>query len=138
MSPASRSSGGNVFVRNRWLDQCERLREKGRLPLAQGNRDLWPMGNMAAELVAQSLGPDEVSKLYQPETPVTAQDLEGLNALVRLRDARCFELEGVVGPGGIGAIGDDEAGTIIQGKLTAAHITSLLMTRSDIPTITKF
>src|ERR1044071_3652883 len=29
-----------------WLRQCVAVRQAGVLPLAQGNRDLWPMGNL--------------------------------------------------------------------------------------------
>jgi raffinose/stachyose/melibiose transport system substrate-binding protein len=105
-----------------WLAQCEQLRRAGKLPLAQGNRDLWPMGNMAAELVAQDLGPAKVAGLYRPGSPVSPEELGGLEALVRLRDARCFELEGVVGPRGIGGIGDDDAKILFLSGKAVQHV----------------
>jgi ABC-type glycerol-3-phosphate transport system substrate-binding protein len=106
----------------RWLDQCARLRERGRLPLAQGNRDLWPMGNMAAELLAQTLGPSAVSKLYEPATPVSPPDISGLGALLKLRDGLCFELEGVLGKGGIGSISDDDAKVLFLSGQATQHV----------------
>jgi ABC-type glycerol-3-phosphate transport system substrate-binding protein len=98
-----------------WLAQCERLREAGWTPLSQGNRDLWPMGNMAAELVAQSLGPTRVADLYQPGRAVTPEDLRGLEALVRLRDEGCFA-------DGIGGMGDDDAKVLFLGGKAAQHV----------------
>src|SRR5262249_59300058 len=38
-----------------WVELCGRLHQERVLPLAQGNRDLWPMGNFAAELLVQAL-----------------------------------------------------------------------------------
>jgi len=98
-----------------WLEQCDRLEQSGRVPLAQGNRDLWPMGNMAAELVAQELGPARVAELYQPGRPVTADDLSALAALVRLRDRGCFA-------DGIGGMSDDDAKVMFLGGKAVQHV----------------
>lgn len=112
----------------RWLDQCTQIREADHLPLAQGNRDLWPMGNMSAELLAQALGPQNVGRLYEPGVPIAAKDAEGLDALIALRDRKCFELEGVVGPGGIASIGDDDAKVLfLSGKATQHVVGSWLL-----------
>ena len=36
-----------------WLELCQKSREAKILPLAQGNRDLWPMGNLSMELLGK-------------------------------------------------------------------------------------
>src|SRR6185436_10937248 len=58
-----------------WMTLCERLRDWRVLPLTQGNRDLWPMGNFAAELLGQSLGTESTAQLFQPGQPVRPSDM---------------------------------------------------------------
>ena len=38
-----------------WIELCAKVRALNILPLAQGNRDLWPMGNFGAELAGKGL-----------------------------------------------------------------------------------
>lgn len=74
-----------------WIALCARLRREGLVPLAQGNEDLWPLGNLAGELLAEELGLDGLARLHAPGVPVGPSDLRGLEPLLALRDAGGFE-----------------------------------------------
>ena len=84
-----------------WLKLCRSIRQAGILPLAQGNRDLWPMGNLGAELLGQSLGADAANRLFQPGTPIHSGDLGGLETFNFLLQNRCFDLPGVLERGAL-------------------------------------
>src|ERR1051326_5395936 len=105
-----------------WRRQCVAIRQAGVLPLAQGNRDLWPMGNLAAELLGQSLGPEASGRLFQAGIAVRPEQLRGLNALVFLRQNHCFDLPGVLDAGAIGSLGDIDAKVMFLGGKSAQHI----------------
>src|SRR5881409_3386607 len=92
-----------------WLQACTIIRQAGILPLAQGNRDLWPMGNLGAELSGQTLGAEGAKRLFQPGRPIQPGDLRGLETLVFLLNHRCFDLPGVLDQGAIGSLGDIDA-----------------------------
>jgi raffinose/stachyose/melibiose transport system substrate-binding protein len=105
-----------------WIKLCERLRELRLLPLAQGNRDLWPMGNLAAELLGQSLGTERSAQLFQPGQPVRAPDTRALDALDTLRRNGAFDLPGVLERGAIGSFSDIDAKVLFLGGKAAQHI----------------
>ncbi|MCO5166033.1 MAG: ABC transporter substrate-binding protein [Planctomycetes bacterium] len=105
-----------------WLRTCEALAAAGHLPLVQGNRDLWPMGNLAAELLAQALEPDDVTRLYRPAVAVEPADLAGLGPLLRLRDQGAFHRAGVVEAGGLGGLSDTDAKVLFLGGKAAQHV----------------
>src|ERR1041385_4062377 len=92
-----------------WRQICLDLRRAGILPLAQGNRDLWPMGNLGAELIGQTLGPDAARRLFESGPAIQPADLRGLETFRFLRQNRCFDLPGVLDQGAIGSLGDIDA-----------------------------
>jgi len=105
-----------------WLQQCVAIRQAGILPLAQGNRDLWPMGNLAAEFLGQSLGAGVSGQLFQPGVALRAEQLRGLNALEFLLHRRCFDLPGVLDAGAVGALSDIDAKVMFLSGKSAQHI----------------
>ncbi len=105
-----------------WLQLCVKLRHRNVLPLAQGNRDLWPMGNLGAELLGQTLGVERSARLFQPRQPIRAEDLRGLNVFTFLLEHHCFDLPGMLDPGGIGSLGDIDAKVLFLSGKSAQHI----------------
>jgi ABC-type glycerol-3-phosphate transport system substrate-binding protein len=105
-----------------WLQQCVAIRQAGILPLAQGNRDLWPMGNLAAEFLGQSLGAGASGQLFQPGAAVQAEQLRGLNAFLFLLHNRCFDLPGVLAAGAVGSLNDIDAKVMFLSGKSAQHI----------------
>ena len=105
-----------------WLQQCVAIRQAGILPLAQGNRDLWPMGNLAAEFLGQSLGAGPSSHLFQPGVALQAEQLRGLNAFVSLLKGRCLDLPGVLDAGAVGSLSDIDAKVMFLSGKSAQHI----------------
>ena len=105
-----------------WLQQCVAIRQAGILPLAQGNRDLWPMGNLAAEFLGQSLGAGPSGQLFQPGVALQAEQLRGLNAFVFLLHGRCFDLPGVLDAGAVGSLSDIDAKVLFLSGKSAQHI----------------
>ena len=104
-----------------WVQQCVELRRSGVLPLAQGNRDLWPMGNFGSELLGQSLGADGLRRLFQPGATVSAADLRGLGAFETLRRGGGFDLPGVLDGNAIGAMTDIDAKILFLAGKSAQH-----------------
>ena len=105
-----------------WLKQCVAIRKAGVLPLAQGNRDLWPMGNLAAEFLGQSLGAEPSGQLFQPGVAIQPEQLRGLNAFVFLLHRRCFDLPGVLDEGAVGSLNDIDAKVMFLSGKSAQHI----------------
>jgi ABC-type glycerol-3-phosphate transport system substrate-binding protein len=105
-----------------WVELCSQLRQERVLPLAQGNRDLWPMGNFAAELLGQTLGPEASARLFQPKRALDPTEIRGLKPLLDLREAGAFDLPGVLEPGAIGALGDIDAKVFFLSGKSAQHI----------------
>ncbi len=105
-----------------WIELCTTLRALNILPLAQGNRDLWPMGNFGAELVGQSTGPKRMNELFARGVKPSALDLAGLHGLAALSTEGAFDLPGVLNPGGIGTLGDIDAKVLFLSGKSAMHI----------------
>lgn len=105
-----------------WVDLCAKFHALNILPLAQGNRDLWPMGNFGAELAGQAIGPDRLNHLFARGVAPAAADLVGLQGLATLRDEGAFDLPGVLDPGGIGTLGDIDAKVMFLSGKSAMHI----------------
>lgn len=105
-----------------WLAQCVAIRQAGILPLAQGNRDLWPMGNLAAEFLGQSLGAGPSGQLFQPGVSLQAEQLRGLKALVSLLQGHCFDLPGVLDANAVGSLSDIDAKVLFLNGKSAQHI----------------
>ncbi|GEM_PF-2370783 len=105
-----------------WIELCGRLRGLNILPLAQGNRDLWPMGNFGAELAGQSIGPGRMNELFERGVEPSALDLAGLLGLAALRDEGAFDLPGVMEPGGVGTLGDIDAKVLFLSGKSAMHV----------------
>lgn len=105
-----------------WLVICARLRRENLLPLGQGNRDLWPMGNFGAELLGQTLGAEELSHLFQAGRAVTTSQLRGLDTFTRLRESGGLDLPGVLAPDAIGSLGDIDAKVLFLSGKSAQHV----------------
>lgn len=105
-----------------WLALCTRLRRDNLLPLGQGNRDLWPMGNFGAELLGQALGAEELSHLFQAGREVTPGQLRGLETFTRLRDEGGLDLPGVLARDAIGSLGDIDAKVLFLSGKSAQHV----------------
>jgi raffinose/stachyose/melibiose transport system substrate-binding protein len=100
-----------------FLTTCERLRAAGVIPVAIGNRDLWPGGNFAAYVAAQTLGVARYNDLLglRPGTrlddPAFVSALEPLAELQR----RSFLNQGVSG------VSTDEARSLLAQGRAAMH-----------------
>ena len=106
----------------KWLDLCQALRALNILPLAQGNRDLWPMGNFGAELAGQAIGPERLEKLFDHGVQPSTAALAGLQGLTALREEGALDLPGVLAPGGIGTLGDIDAKIMFLDGMSAMHV----------------
>lgn len=105
-----------------WKELCLRIREEGHLPLVQGNRDLWPMGNLAAELMGQTLGRQGYDEFFQENTETDLSDWRGLQVLFELERGGCFEKSGVVEPGGVATMSDTDAKVLFLTGQAAQHV----------------
>lgn len=105
-----------------WVELCGTLRERGILPLAQGNRDLWPMGNFAAELFGQAMGDSTFAGLFDPGVSLHGEALPGFERLEELRSKGAFDLPGVLEPGAVGGLGDIDAKVLFLGGRSAMHV----------------
>ena len=105
-----------------WLQLCVRLRQANILPLAQGNRDLWPMGNFAAELEGQTLGAAAAARACQPGAAITRDDVRALSPLVELLQAGALDLPGVLDRGAVGQLSDIDAKVLFLSGKSAQHI----------------
>ncbi len=105
-----------------WLATCQRLRRAGVLPLVQGDRDLWPMGNLGAELLGQTLGPARLDRLFAPGVPVSVTDLAGLKTFVHMEQEGMFDLPGLMERGAIGGFGDIDAKVFFLAGKAAQHV----------------
>lgn len=105
-----------------WLELCKQLRTANILALAQGNRDLWPMGNLGMELLGKSLGPAAAGELFRPGVDVRPADVQGLGVFTWLLDNGGFDLPGVLNPGAIGSLGDIDAKVLFLSGKAGQHI----------------
>jgi raffinose/stachyose/melibiose transport system substrate-binding protein len=105
-----------------WLRQCATIRRAGFLPLAQGNRDLWPMGNLAAEFLGQTLGADALNRLFEPGVAIGPRDVQGLKTFGALLQSRSFDFPGVLNEGAVGSLNDIDAKVLFLGGQSAQHI----------------
>lgn len=105
-----------------WLELCTKARAQNVLPLAQGNRDLWPMGNFGAELAGQAIGPERLNQLFARGVDPSVADLAGLQGLAALREEGALDLPGVLEPGGIGSLGDIDAKVLFLSGKSAMHV----------------
>ncbi len=105
-----------------WLGLCATLRSNGVLPLVQGNRDLWPMGNFAGELVAQSSGETAYAGWFAPRTRIEGAATRGLEQLGRLAQGGAFDLPGTLEKGALNGLGDIDAKVIFLSGKAAQHV----------------
>lgn len=105
-----------------WLERSLELRRAGHLPIAQGNRDLWPMGNFGAELMGQSIGLAALNRLFDPSHRLHPAELTAIHTLERFATAGCFDLPGTVEPGGIASLTDIDAKVLFLSGKAAQHV----------------
>ncbi len=96
-----------------FLELCGRLKSAGVIPLAIGNRELWPGGNLAAAMAARQAGADRYAQILRLDRGTHLDDPDFVAALGRLSD---LATRGYVnaGPNGTGA--DDARSLLSQGK----------------------
>jgi raffinose/stachyose/melibiose transport system substrate-binding protein len=105
-----------------WLAECRKLRAANILPLIQGNRDLWPLGNLAAEFLGQALPLPEVNRLFQPGTPVPPEAAAALEPLAQLAREGAMDLPGLMNRGAVAGFGDIDAKVFWLSGRAAQHI----------------
>lgn len=106
----------------RWLADCRRLRERGILPLIQGNRDLWPLGNLAAEFLGQALPVEVVERCFASGQEVPETAAAGLAPLARLAAEGAFDLPGLMERGAVAGFNDIDAKVFWLSGRAAQHI----------------
>jgi raffinose/stachyose/melibiose transport system substrate-binding protein len=96
-----------------FLAVCERLRGAGLIPLAVGNRELWPGANLAAALAARQAGAEHYARLFRLENGTRLDDPAFVAALERLRE---LADRGYLNTGPNGVSADDARSLLAQGK----------------------
>ncbi len=100
-----------------FLEACARLRERGVIPLAVGNRELWPGANFAAALLAQYAGVDRYNAVLGLRPGTRLDDpafARGLEHLAELQTGGFLNM----GPNGVGT---DEARALLAQGRAAMH-----------------
>ena len=105
-----------------WIRECVTIRQAGLLPLAQGNRDLWPMGNLASEFLGQTLGAEALDRLFEPGRVIATADLRGFHAFTALLQNHALDFPGVLNEGAVGSLNDIDAKVLFLGGKSAQHI----------------
>jgi ABC-type glycerol-3-phosphate transport system substrate-binding protein len=99
------------------LATCARLKARGIIPIAVGNRELWAGGNFAAAILAQFAGAERYNAVLglrsgtRLDDPAFVQGLEVVTDLQR----RGFLNQGVNG------VGTDEARALLEQRRAAMH-----------------
>jgi ABC-type glycerol-3-phosphate transport system substrate-binding protein len=99
------------------LTVCERLKTAGTIPIAVGNRELWPGGNFAAYVAAQFAGAERYRQVLalEPGTPMDDPQFVRALELVAELDRRGNLNRGVSG------VGTDEARALLVQGRAAMH-----------------
>ncbi len=105
-----------------WIHLCGTIRQRGALPLIQGNRDLWPLGNVGAELLGQAGGVRSYEALFIPSQSVSANDVHGLRWIDALNEVGAFDLPGVFEKGALASFGDIDAKVYFLTGKAAQHV----------------
>ena len=110
------------------LGTGERLREAGVIPLAVGNRELWPGANLAANLCAQQAGVERYNAVLGLQPGTRLDDPAFIAAFTRLAELR---ERGLLNRG-VDGTGTDEARSLLsQGKAAMHPIGDWLATEAD-------
>ena len=104
-----------------WLRVCQKLRQAGSLPLVQGNREFWPMGNFGVELLGRSLGRNRLDSFFNGELPATPELLTPLGLFVEFAKGGYVDLPGVLDPGAIGNLSDLDAKVLFLSAKAVQH-----------------
>jgi ABC-type glycerol-3-phosphate transport system substrate-binding protein len=111
-----------------FLATCGHLRSAGTIPLAIGNRELWPGGNFAAYLVAQRAGVSRYNQVLGLQGGTRLDDPAFVAAFERLAELR---QRGYLNQG-VSGIGTDEARSLLaQGRAAIHPIGDWLVSEAD-------
>lgn len=102
----------------RWdefLGTCERLRGAGVIPVALGNRELWPGGNFAAWMIAQYAGVQHYNDVLSLQPGTRLDDPDFVAALEFLAD---LQQRGLTNRG-VSGVGTDEARSLLMQEKAA-------------------
>jgi len=111
-----------------FLAVCARLREAGQIPLAVGNRELWPGGNLGAALAARRAGAARYAEVLSLARGTRLDDPAFTAALDALADLAARGYLNA-GPNGVGA--DDARSLLAQGKAAMLPSGDWLVTEVD-------
>lgn len=115
----------SIAVPTTWdemLAACDTLSAAGIIPIASGNKDLWPMGNTAAHIVSRVVGPDLYDSALTIETSFdTPEWVAAFDRVTELADRKCIN-------DSVNAIDDNEGAQLFfQGKAAMHSIGSWLV-----------
>lgn len=110
------------------LAVCERLKAAGLIPIAVGNRELWPGGNFAAALAAQSAGVARYNEVLALKPGTRLDDplfVRGLDLIAELQGRGYLNT-------GVNGVGTDDARSLLaQGKAAMHPIGDWLVSEAD-------
>ena len=104
-----------------WIEITRALSQAGKLPMIQGNRDLWPLGNFAAQLAAQDFGPERF------RSAVLKQDAQSsafapFGSLHQLLEAHAMDGAGGIKREAVAGLGDLDASVLFLNGKAAQHV----------------
>jgi raffinose/stachyose/melibiose transport system substrate-binding protein len=100
-----------------FLALCERLKGSGVIPLAVGNKELWPGGNFAAYFVAQFAGAARYNEVLGLKSGTRLDDPDFVRALELLAE---LQSRGYLNRG-VGGVGTDDARSLLAQRKAAMH-----------------
>jgi len=99
------------------LSACDRLRSRGLVPIAVGNRELWAGGNFAAAVMAKYAGVERYNRILSLEPGTRLDDPAFVQALSLLDELRA---RGALNQG-VNGVGTDEARSLFAQGRAAMH-----------------
>jgi raffinose/stachyose/melibiose transport system substrate-binding protein len=113
---------------SQFLGVCARLRAAGVIPVAVGNRELWPGGNFAAWLAAQQAGVERYNGVLALAPGTRLDDPPFLAALERLAELAAL---GDLNRGVSGVSTDEARALLVQGRAGMHPIGDWLVSEAD-------
>jgi raffinose/stachyose/melibiose transport system substrate-binding protein len=110
------------------LRTCERLKARGTIPIAVGNRELWPGGNFAAYFLAHYAGVDRYNEILGLKPGTRLDDPVFVRALELLAG---LQKRGYLNAGVNGVGTDDARSLLAQGKAAMHPIGDWLVSEAD-------
>jgi ABC-type glycerol-3-phosphate transport system substrate-binding protein len=99
------------------LTVCQRLKDRGIVPIAVGNRELWAGGNFAAAVLAQFAGVERYNAVLGLDPGTRLDDEAFVQGLEMLTD---LQRRGYLNQG-VNGVGTDEARSLLEQRRAAMH-----------------